>query len=97
MITLSEYARINGKNQANVYRKYKKGDFKTAEKIGNVVLIDEDEPYSDKRLVNGRYVGYRENIRVGQARRRERILSEGQGMSKGQKVKVEKSRPNGQG
>ena len=65
MITLSEYARRNEKDYGNVYRKYKRGDFKTAKKQGDFVMIDEDEPYCDKRFVTGRYVGYRENIKIG--------------------------------
>lgn len=65
MITLSEYARRNEKDYRSVHRKYKNGDFKTAEKLGNVVMIDENEPYCDKRLINGRYIDYRKNIRIG--------------------------------
>jgi len=64
MITLYEYAKRNNKNYGNVYRKYKKGDFQTAERLGNLVMIDEDEPYSDKRLINGKYIGYRDCIRL---------------------------------
>lgn len=83
MITLSEYARINGKNQANTYRKYKNGDFKTAQKIGDFVMIDEDEPYIDKRLMNGRYIGYRENVRKGQAKREAQKFSDEPGRTSG--------------
>ena len=71
MITLSEYARRNEKDYGNVYRKYKRGDFKTAEKQGDFVMIDEDEPYCDKRFVTGRYGGYRENIKIGKRRKSE--------------------------
>ena len=71
LISLRKYAKINEKDYGNIYRKYKRGDFETARKVGDVVLIDEDEPYCDKRFVTGRYVGYRENVRIGKQKKSE--------------------------
>ena len=70
-ITLTEYAKRNGKDQGNVSRKFKNGDFKTAFRHGKIVLIDEDEPWSDRRLVNGRYVDFRKNLKVGKPEKSE--------------------------
>ena len=66
-ITLTEYAKRNGKDQGNVSRKFKNGDFKSAFRHGKIVLIDEDEPWSDRRLINGRYVDFRKNLKVGRS------------------------------
>lgn len=73
-VTLTEYARMNGKNPANVYKKYRKGDFKTARKVGPVILIDSDEKYIDRRYSSGLWVGYREN----RAKAMERKTTEGE-------------------
>ena len=73
LITLSEYAKKVGKNQGNISRKFRNGDFKTAFKVGKIVWIDEDEPLSDRRLINGRYVDYRKNLRAGRERKAQKF------------------------
>ena len=64
-ITLSEYAARMGKDLSNVSKKFRNGDFKSARKVGKIVLIDEDEPYSDHRLKNGKWVDFRKNLDAG--------------------------------
>ena len=51
LISISEYAELNGVGSSAVRRKALRGNFKTARKIGNGWVIDSDEPYSDKRQV----------------------------------------------
>lgn len=56
LITIKEYAERLGKNPQVVYQKAARGTFETAVKIGRDWFIDEDEPYSDRRVKHGRYV-----------------------------------------
>lgn len=58
-ITLTEYARRHGRDRATVYQKYKRGGFKTAEKLGRDIWIDEDEPYIDERIKSGKFIGWK--------------------------------------
>lgn len=60
MIPLKEYAERNGKAHVSVRQKAARGGFKTAQKIGRDWLIDENEPYTDKRVQSGNYVGWRD-------------------------------------
>lgn len=60
MISLVEYARRHGKARTTVYKKYAKGGFVTAQKVGRDIVIDEDEPYVDNRIKTGSYIGFRE-------------------------------------
>lgn len=59
MITLKEYAARIGKDRAIVYQKYQRGGFKTAEKRGRDIWLDENEPYIDGRVKSGKFVGWR--------------------------------------
>lgn len=68
-ITIVEYARRHGKNPASARQKAERGGFQTAFKLGRDWLIDEDEPYSDRRITTGRTIGYRQ-------RRRERMVAD---------------------
>ena len=43
-IPISEWARRHGITPASARQKAQRGGFKTAEKVGNAWLIDEDEP-----------------------------------------------------
>lgn len=63
MIPLAEYSRRHGINDGNARRKAIKGGWKTAMKIGNIWLIDEDEPVSDSRIKSGKYIGQRKKIK----------------------------------
>lgn len=59
MIPLKEYAERLGKNPVIVYQKAHNGGFTTARMIGRQWFIDEDEPYIDRRIRSGKYVGYK--------------------------------------
>lgn len=59
MILLTEYADRHGKERSSVVHKANRGTFKTARKIGRQWFIDEDEPYSDARVITGKYVNWR--------------------------------------
>ena len=48
-ITLKDYAQKHGKAERTVRQKAQLGNFETAVKVGRDWLIDEDEPYVDKR------------------------------------------------
>lgn len=63
MITLREYARRLGKDPSGLSRRAQNGGFETAVKIGGVWLIDEDEPYIDRRITSGKYVGQRRKLK----------------------------------
>lgn len=59
MITLKEYAERNGKNLANMRQKAIRGGFTTAVHMGRDWIIDEDEPFIDNRIRDGKYVDWR--------------------------------------
>ena len=59
LITLKEYAERLGKNPVIVYQKARYGTLKTAFKLGRDWVIDEDEPYEDKRIKSGKYVDWK--------------------------------------
>lgn len=58
-ITLKEYAERHGKDPVIVRQKALRGGFETAEKIGRDWFIDPAEPYADRRVKSGKYVGFR--------------------------------------
>lgn len=49
LISLPEYAAKIGRDKSNIAAKARRGDFKTAVKIGRNWLIDENEPYPMRR------------------------------------------------
>ncbi len=55
LISLAEYAKIHGKDTANLRRKCINGEFKTARKIGRNWVIDSEEEYVDRRVTSGKY------------------------------------------
>jgi len=59
LITLKEYALRLGKNPDVVRQKSLRGTLKTAQKLGRDWFIDENEPYVDRRITSGKYVGQR--------------------------------------
>jgi hypothetical protein len=59
LISLMEYAKKHGKARASAEKKAQRGGFKTARKIGRNWVIDDDEPYPDRRVKTGKYVGWR--------------------------------------
>ena len=59
LISLVEYAEKHGKDPDNVRKKAAAGQFKTARKIGRNWVIDSEEPWQDKRVKSGNYIGRR--------------------------------------
>ena len=59
LISLVEYAKKYGKDPDNVRKKAAAGQFKTARKIGRNWVIDSEEPWQDKRVKSGNYIGWR--------------------------------------
>ncbi len=59
MIPLKEYAERLGKNPIVARQKAQRGGFITATKMGRDWIIDENEPYIDKRIKSGSYVNWR--------------------------------------
>ena len=59
LISLSEYAEAHGRDPATARQMAGRGDFKTARKIGRNWVIDDAEPWPDRRLKSGKYVDWR--------------------------------------
>ncbi len=49
LISLGEYAKMKNKDASCARKKAKKGDFKTAKKIGNQWVIESNEEWIDRR------------------------------------------------
>jgi hypothetical protein len=49
LISLAEYAALNGRAARSVRQKAQAGGFRTAQKIGRNWVIDSAEPYEDRR------------------------------------------------
>lgn len=60
LISLTEYARRNGRDPASARQMALRGGFKTARKIGRNWVIEEDEDYPDHRMKSGNYVEWRQ-------------------------------------
>lgn len=56
LISLVEYAQKHGKDQATARQMALRGGFETARKIGRNWVIDDAEPWPDRRVKTGRYV-----------------------------------------
>lgn len=59
LITLKEYAINKGKDLRTLQRKAQTGGFNTAKKMGNIWVIEEDEPFIDRRVKSGKYKDFR--------------------------------------
>lgn len=59
LISLVEYAARHGKTDSAARRMAMNGGFETAKKIGRNWVIEEDEPWPDKRVKTGKYIGWR--------------------------------------
>lgn len=59
LISLAEYAQRNGRDPATARQMALRGGFKTAQKIGRDWLIDDQEPYPDRRVKTGKYKDWR--------------------------------------
>ena len=65
LISLVEYAERHGKNPANARQMAARGSFQTARKIGRNWVIDSEEPWPDRRVKTGEYIGWYEKYRKG--------------------------------
>ena len=52
LISLVEYAKIHGRDPATARQMALRGGFQTARKIGRNWVIEDSEPYPDRRKVN---------------------------------------------
>lgn len=59
LIPLAEYARRLGKNPANARQKAGRGSFETARKLGRDWVIEDSEPWPDRRIKSGKYKDWR--------------------------------------
>ena len=59
LISLAEYAEAHGRDPATARQMAGRGGFKTARKIGRNWVIDDAEPWPDRRLKSGKYVAWR--------------------------------------
>ena len=59
LISLKEYAERNGKDPATARQMALRGGFQTAQKIGRDWVIDDHEPYPDRRVKTGKYKDFR--------------------------------------
>ena len=55
LIPLKEYARRLNKNPDNARHLAQRGSFASAQKLGRDWLVDEDEPWPDRRVKTGAY------------------------------------------
>ena len=65
LISLAEYAAMHGKCQEAARKMAQRGGFQTAQKIGRNWVIDSAEPWPDRRIKSGEYVGWYEKYRKG--------------------------------
>lgn len=59
LISLAEYAQRNGRDPATARQMALRGGFKTAQKIGRNWVIDDAEPWPDRRVKSGQYKNWR--------------------------------------
>lgn len=55
LISLAEYAQRNGRDPATARQMALRGGFKTAQKIGRNWVVDDAEPWPDRRVKSGKY------------------------------------------
>lgn len=65
LISLAQYAEKHGKCQESARKMAQRGGFQTAQKIGRNWVIDSEEPWPDRRVKSGEYVGWYEKYRKG--------------------------------
>jgi len=68
-ILLSEYGDRHKKSKSTVKSMALRGSFKTAEKIGRQWFIEEDEPYPDNRVKDGRFIDRRKKLGAVRAKK----------------------------
>lgn len=65
LISLAQYAEKHGKCQESARKMAQRGGFQTAQKIGRNWVIDSEEPWPDRRVKTGEYIGWYEKYRKG--------------------------------
>lgn len=55
LISLAEYAKANGRDPATARQMALRGGFETARKIGRNWVIENTEPWPDRRIKTGKY------------------------------------------
>lgn len=55
LISLAEYAALQNKAESSARRMALRGGFETARKIGRNWVIDDSEPWPDRRIKTGKY------------------------------------------
>ena len=65
LISLAEYAEKHGKCQEAARKMAQRGGFETARKIGRNWVIEDNEPWPDRRVKTGEYIGWYEKYRKG--------------------------------
>jgi len=63
LISLVEYAQAHDRAPANARQMAARGSFQTARKIGRNWVIEDTEPWPDRRVKSGAYVGWHEKYR----------------------------------
>ena len=56
LISLTEYAARHGKAESSARRMALRGSFQTVRKIGRNWVIDDAEPWPDRRVKSGKYI-----------------------------------------
>lgn len=59
LISLAEYAAQHGKAKISARKLAQRGRFKTARKIGRNWVVDDAEPWPDRRVKSGQYKNWR--------------------------------------
>lgn len=59
LISLAEYAALHGKAKISARKLAQRGRFKTAQKIARNWVIDDAEPWPDRRVKSGKYRDWR--------------------------------------
>lgn len=65
LISLAQYAEKHGKCQESARKMAQRGGFQTAQKIGRNWIIDSEEPWPDRRVKSGEYIGWYKKYRKG--------------------------------
>lgn len=65
LISLAQYAEKHGKCQESARKMAQRGGFQTAQKIGRNWIIDSEEPWPDRRVKTGEYIGWHKKYRKG--------------------------------
>lgn len=56
LVSLREYAEAHGRDPATARQMALRGGFETARKIGRNWVIEDTEPWPDRRIKSGKYV-----------------------------------------